>query len=95
MVEYQLHTSSITGDHFYVSFTDVKGDTITNHEHDGWKYSFSTTKPFNAYLKAQVYPIDIYDLTIKILVDGKVVKQTSASTASGANTIISIENKVE
>jgi hypothetical protein len=55
---------------------------------------FQCNKTIQCLFKAEVYPIDIYDLTIKILVDGKVVKQTAASTGSGTNTIIIMKTKL-
>ena len=89
-IEYQLQTSSITGDHFFVSYLNNTADTIIEHQHPGWTQAFTVTKPFNAYLKAEVNPIDTYEFTIRILVDGQVVAQDSASTASGAVQTISI-----
>lgn len=82
-VSYQLDTSTLTGDHFYVSYVTATGDTITEHEHPGFNYSFNAAKPFNAYIKAEVNPIDSYDFTVKIVVDGTIVQQQKASTASG------------
>jgi len=82
-IEYQLETSEVTGDHFFVSYVNEKGDTITQHEHPGWKYSFNAKGTFSAYLKAEVNPIDVYVLTIKILQNGSVVQQKEISTASG------------
>ncbi|MDB5247733.1 MAG: hypothetical protein JWQ40_2127 [Segetibacter sp.] len=87
-VEYQLEASINTADHFYVTYLSEHGDTIVEHQHGGWKYSFSATKPFKAYLEAQVYPIDNYVFTIKILRDGNIVQRDSASTASGARKAI-------
>ncbi len=83
-VSYQLNASTLTGDHFYVSYITETGDTITEHEHPGFNYSFTTAKPFNTYIKAEVNPIDSYDFTVKIVVDGNIVQQQTASTASGA-----------
>jgi hypothetical protein len=90
-IEYQLDASINTADHFYVTYLNQHRDTVVEHQHTGWKYSFSTTKPFNAYLQARVYHIDHYTFTIKILRDGKVVQEDSASTAApGAIEIISL-----
>lgn len=91
-VAYQLETSGLTGDHFFVSYVIETGDTITEHQHPGWNYSFSIQKPFSTYLKAEVIPIDSYDFSIKIVVDGNIAEQASASTASGAKQVISISH---
>ena len=80
-VEYQLNTSSITGDHFFVSYTNERGDTIHEHQHWGWKYPFAATKPFNAFLAVEVNPLDKYVLTIRLLVDGQEVRQDTVSTS--------------
>jgi hypothetical protein len=82
-IQYQLETSAVTGDHFFVSYVNEKGDTVTQHEHPGWKYTFKAKSPFNAYLKAEVNPIDVYVLTLKIVENGSVVQQKEVSTASG------------
>jgi len=83
-VEYQLETSLSTADHFYVTYINERSDTVVEHQHGGWKYSFKATKPFNAYLQARVYPIDNYVFAIKMLRDGRVVREDSASTNSTA-----------
>jgi hypothetical protein len=93
-VEYQLDATVPTGDHFYVNYITAKGDTVVEHEHYGWKYSFKATKPFNAYLRAEVNPIDAYEFTIRILVDGKIVQQQTASTVSAGIKVISISQQV-
>lgn len=83
-VEYRLDASVNTADHFYVTYLNEHADTVVEHQHGGWKYSFKAARPFNAYLQSYVNPIDKYVFTIKILVDGNVIRQDSASTASGA-----------
>ena len=94
-VEYQLETSSPTGDHFDLTYVNELNDTLTHHEHPGWKYAFKTNTPYNAYIKADVHPIDSYTFTIKILVNGEVVQQASANTNSGAHTTIKINHTVK
>jgi hypothetical protein len=87
-VEYQLETSDPTADHFYVTYLDKNADTVVQHQHSGWKHSLNVTKPFNAYLQAQVHPINKYVFTIKILIDGQVVQQDSATITTGAKKTI-------
>ena len=89
-LQYQLDTTVPTGDHFFVSYLNERGDTITEHEHYGWRYSFTGNKPANAYIKASVNPIDSYDLTMRIVVNGAVVKETTTNTASGGIKTISL-----
>ncbi len=74
-----------------MSYITETGDTITEHEHPGFNYSFTTAKPFNAYIKAAINPIDSYDFTIRIAVDGNIVQQQSVSTASGAIATIALK----
>jgi hypothetical protein len=89
-IEYQLDASDITADHFYVRYLNEHLDTVFQHQHTGWRYSFSTARPAKAFLEAQVYPVDKYIFTIKILKDGKVVQQDSASTFTGTRKSIRI-----
>jgi hypothetical protein len=89
-IEYHLETTKPTGDHFYVSYTNENGDTISEHQHYGWKYTFKTTKPFGAFFKTEVNPIDVYVLTTRIVANGNVVKEGSLSTATAGNKILSL-----
>ena len=93
VVEYQLDTSIPTGDHFFVNYLNEKGDTIVEHQHYGWRYPFNVAKPLNTYLKADVNPIDKYKLTIRILVNGTIVKQDSISIFSGGKRSLILQYK--
>ena len=91
-IRYQLETSAATGDHFFVSYINATNDTITEHAHPGWTTSFAVSKPFNAFIKTEVIPIDNYNFTVTIARNGEVIKSGTASTASGAKTTIILEH---
>lgn len=94
-LRYQLETSSPTGDHFYVTYLDANGDSVTEHEHPGFDTAFIVSRPFRAFFNAEVNPIDNYTFTIRILENNRVVGEQSASTASGAVTTLTLNYNAE